>query len=99
MHRELIGKDCNRCYILDGILQNQCIDMVNVHGIIDESRHSSWAGFLKELGNLQEHKIREHRECLQSTSLTIKKEHSEENSECEKPGLFVTIMDEINIGQ
>ena len=24
-----------------------------------------WASFLKEFGNLQEHKIREHRECVQ----------------------------------
>ena len=43
MHTEEIGKTCNKCYVLSGILQNQCIDMVNVHGIVDESRHPSWA--------------------------------------------------------
>ena len=41
------------------ILQNQCNDTENVLGIVTESRHPPWAG------NLQEHKIREHRECVQ----------------------------------
>ena len=68
MHTEEMGKICNRCYVLHGILHYQCIDMEHVHGIVDESRHSSWARFLKEFGNLQEHEIREHRECVEHHS-------------------------------
>ena len=43
MHTEGIGKNCNTCYVLSGILQHQCIDVVNVHGMVDESRYPSWA--------------------------------------------------------
>ena len=66
MHTDETGKNFDTCHVLSGILQNQCLDMVNVHGIVDESRHSSWARFLKEFGNLQEHKIP--RECVQHHS-------------------------------
>ena len=68
MRTEETGKNFNKCYVFSGILQNQCIDMENVHGMVDESRHSSWARFLEEFGNIQEHKIREHRECVQHHS-------------------------------
>ena len=68
MHTEEIGKNCFKCYILSGILQNQCIVRENVHDIVDESHHPSSAGFPNEFGNLQEHKIREHRECVQHHS-------------------------------
>ena len=47
MYTEETGKDFNKCYVLNGILQHPCIDMENVHGIVDESRHSSWARFPK----------------------------------------------------
>ena len=72
--------------------------MVNVHGVVDERRHSSCAGFSNEFGNLQEHKFREHRE-LSSTSLKKCQRTFRRNSDCETPGTFITIMDEINIGQ
>ena len=59
--------------------KNRCIGMENVHGIVDESRHSPRARFLfKKFGNLQEHIIREHRECVQHQSKKVIKEHSEE---------------------
>ena len=44
--------------VLSGIIQNKCADLENVHGVVDESRHSSWTGFPKEFGNLEKHKIR-----------------------------------------
>ena len=78
-------KNFNKCYVLNGILQKERIGMENVHGVAYERRHSSWARFPNEFGNLQEHKIREHRE--------------RRNSECESPQIFITIMDEINFGQ
>ena len=65
MHTEETGKNFDTCYVLSGIIQKQCIDMENVHGIVDESRHSSRARFLRYFGHLQEHKIRKHRECVQ----------------------------------
>ena len=65
MHTEEIGKNCNKCYVLNGIIKDKFIDMRNVHGVVDESRHPSWARFSEEFGNLQEHKIREHRENVQ----------------------------------
>ena len=73
MLTEEIGKVCNRCYVLSRILQNQCVATTNVDGIVDESRHTSSAGFHNEFGNLQEHKIREHRECVQHHSDILKK--------------------------
>ena len=42
--------------------------MRNVHGIVDESCQSPWASFQQEFGNLQEHKIREHRQCVRHHS-------------------------------
>ena len=47
--------------------------MVNVHGGVDESCHPSWAGFPNEFGNLQEHNVREHGECVQHHSKLNKK--------------------------
>ena len=93
-----IGKVCTRCYVLNRIIQNTCIDMVNVHGVVDESSHSSWTGFPKELGNLLEHNIRNHRECVQHHS-KINQRTFRRNFECGRPGIFVTIMDEIGVGQ
>ena len=55
------------------------------HAIVDESRHSSSAGFLSEFGNLQEHKIRKHRECVQHHS-KINERTFRRSSECERPG-------------
>ena len=60
-----IGKFFIRCYVLNRIIQNECIDVDKVHGVVDEIRQSSWAVFLHEFGSLQEYKIREHRECVQ----------------------------------
>ena len=68
MHTEETGNNFSKCYVLSDSHKTQCIDMVNVHGIVDASRHSSWTRFLREFGNLQEHKIREHRKCVQHHS-------------------------------
>ena len=78
--------------------KNQCIDMGIVFSFVDESRHPPWSGFLDEFGNLQEHKIREYLECIQHYS-EVDKGTFWRNSECGMPGIFITIMDEINIGQ
>ena len=77
MHTEEIWEVCNRCYVLNGILQNQSIDMENVHGIVDESSHSSWAGFLKEFGNQQKNKFKKIENVFNITQKFIK-EHSDE---------------------
>ena len=77
MHSEETGKVCNKRYVCSGMFQNQCIGMVNVHDLVYESRHSPWGRFLKQFGNLQEHKIREHRDCVQHHSKT-NKQHSQE---------------------
>ena len=71
MHSEEIEKNFDKC-----------IDLENVHGIVDGSRNSSWARFLIEFGNLREHKIREHRECVQHHSQSSKRTFRR-NSECE----------------
>ena len=34
------------------------VDMVNVHVLVDESSHPSWAELLDECVNLQEHELR-----------------------------------------
>ena len=72
--------------------------MVNVHGVVDESSHSSRAGFPTELGNLLEHKIRERGECVQHHS-KIHRRTFRRNVECERPEIYTTIMDEIGVGQ
>ena len=43
-----------------GSIQDKCIDTRNVHGVVDESSHLSWAGYPQEFEHLQKHKIREH---------------------------------------
>ena len=55
----------------------------NVHGVVNESPHSSGAGFPNEFRNLQEHKIRGYWECLQHHS-QINKRTFRRHSECEK---------------
>ena len=42
------------------IIQNKCDDLEIVHGVIDESRRSSWTVVPKAFGNQQKHEIREH---------------------------------------
>ena len=75
------------------IIQNKCDDMEIVHG-----RHRwkppfiSWTGVPKEFGNQQKHKIRDHWECVQPQSKIYQRTFWR-NSECEKPGLFLAIMD------
>ena len=44
--------------VLNGSSEDKCIDMGNVHGFIDESRHSSWTELFGKLGSLQEHELR-----------------------------------------
>ena len=51
-----------------GSIQDKCIDTRNVHGVVDESIHLSWAGYPQEFEHLQKLKIREHWECVQHHS-------------------------------
>ena len=62
---EEVGVVCNQRNILNGRIQNQCIDMEIVCSFVDESTHPLWSGLLDEFGNLQEHQIREILECIQ----------------------------------
>ena len=64
--RELVREDQNQtgsdernilnfskpCDIRNAIVQNKCIDMVNVHDVVDESRHPPWA---REILNVKTH--------------------------------------------
>ena len=52
----------NSVFSVDRSLFKQYIGMVKVHDIIDEGSHPPWARFHGEFGNLQEYKIREHRD-------------------------------------
>ena len=100
MRTEETGKNFFKCYVFSGISQNQCIDMEGMF-MASSMKAASWARFLKEFGNVQEHKIREHRECVQHHS-KMNERTFWRTSECEKLGLFitvVTIVDEINTDQ
>ena len=70
--------------------------MGNVYGVVDESCYPSWAGFPNDFGNLQEHQIEN---VFNITPRIMKKRTFRRNSECERPGIFITIMEEIDIGQ
>ena len=59
-----MGKAHDQCDVLSGIVQDQCIDVVTIDGIVHESCQTSWEGFREEFGNLPEYKIREYRECV-----------------------------------
>ena len=48
----------------------------------------------KEFGDLQKHKIREYWECVQRSS-KIHPRIFRRNSECERPGIFLTFLDEV----
>ena len=89
---------CNQRNFLNGRIQNECIDMGIVFRFVDESRHPLWAGFLDEFGNLQEHKIREYLECIQHYS-KVDKGTFRRNPECRMVGIFITVMDEVDIGR
>ena len=52
-----IGNVSRQRDMRSAIVQNKCIDMENVHDVVDESPHPSWVGFLDEFGDLQEHNI------------------------------------------
>ena len=62
-----------QCDIRNAIVQNTCIDMVNVHDVVDESRHPSWARFL-DVFNITQKLTKEHSEeilnveCLEYSS-------------------------------
>ena len=84
--------------MFNGCMQNQCIDMAIVFSFVHESRHPPWSGFLDEFGNLQEHNSRIFWVYFNMTQ-KLMKEHPEEILSVEMPGIFITIMDEINIGQ
>ena len=55
---EEVGNYRSMLNVLNGSIEDKCIDMGNVHGFIDESPHSSWTEFFGEPGSLQEHKLR-----------------------------------------
>ena len=67
-------KNFNKRYVLSGFVQEQRIDMENVHDIVDEGSHPPWARFLGEFGSPQEYKnSRTPRMC--STSLKNKEKN------------------------
>ena len=93
-----VANVCTQCNIFNGLLQEHRVGMENVHDIVDDGSHPRWSGFLDEFRNLQEHNIREYLECIQHYSKVDEGTFSR-NSECGMLGIFITIMDEISIGQ
>ena len=81
----------NSTFLVDSY-KKQYIGMTNVHDIVDEGSHPPWARFLGEFGNLQEYKIREHRDKFKITQ-KVDEETFWRNSECEDTGISITLMD------
>ena len=79
---------------------NKCIGMVNVHDIVYESRHSTGARFLKQFGNLQEHKIpKTSRLCSTIIQKLKKKSILKKFWMWETLDYSITLMDKINTVQ
>ena len=53
-----LGTTTSSSTFLNNCVQNKCIDMGNVHVLVNESFHPSWAELFGECGNMQEHQIR-----------------------------------------
>ena len=53
-----VGNYSRLLNIFDGIFEDKCADMGNVHVFVNESSHSSWTELFGEFGDLQEHKLR-----------------------------------------
>ena len=53
-----IGNYSRLLNFLNGSIQNKCVDMENVHVLVDESSHSSWTELLGKHGGLQEYELR-----------------------------------------
>ena len=73
-----VGNYRSILHVLNGSIEDKYIDMVNVYGFIDGSRHSSWTKLCGEPGGLQEHELRGNSELLDITQKLIL-----EHSECE----------------
>ena len=54
---EEIGNVCKQRNILNGRIQNKCIDMEHVYDFVDASRHSSWAEFFKSNSEIYKNRI------------------------------------------
>ena len=53
-----VGNDSKLLHFLDGSVQNKCVDTGNVHVLVDEISHSSWAELFVEFGYPQDHELR-----------------------------------------
>ena len=78
MHTEETGKNFNEHNVIGGFLQEQRMEMENVHDIVNEGSHPPWAEFLGEFGHLLEHTTREYGECVQYLSFFLRKKFCEE---------------------
>ena len=69
--------------------------MKDVHVLIDESSHKSWAELLDKPGGLQEHELRGYWKFVQFHS-EVNNGTFWRNSECKMAGNFISILDEIS---
>ena len=76
--------------------QTNVLIMENVHLLVDENSHPSWAELLDEFANLQEHELRRDRKFIQYYS-EVGKRTFWRDSECETPGMFISILGKIGI--
>ena len=82
--------------VLNGSSEDKCIDMGNVYGFIDESRHSSWTELFGKLGSLQEHELRGNSELVwYHTKIDIGAFWRD--SKCEYDWQCISSMDEFGI--
>ena len=53
-----VGNYSSPLKFVDGRINNKCVDMRNVHVLVDESCRPSWAELCDEFGDQQEHELR-----------------------------------------
>ena len=92
MHTEETGKNFNKRYVPSEFLQEQRVDMENVHDIVDESSHPLSPRF-EENSKIYKYMKFENIENVFNITQKLIKEQSEEILNA---GLPVTLMDKIN---
>ena len=86
-----IGNVSKRRNILSASFQNKCIEMVNVHVFVDESRLSSWAELFGEFQKIRgDWKFVQHYSKVGNGTFW-------RDSECEMSGIFITVLGDISI--
>ena len=97
MLTEEIWKVCNRCYVFNRSIQNKCIDMGNVHDVVDENRHLG-SDFPMNSEIYKNTRFENIEKMFNITQINYKRTFRR-NSECERPGISITITNDIDIDQ